>query len=476
MSIHVLVVDNDPIQSRTAELNLNKLGYKVTACNSGAEAIGLLLGKKGDEINLVLLDLSMPEISGIDVLRKVTPHRPDIPIIIHTAHGDVQHAVEALQEGAVDFIEKQDGVERLKTCIENVIRINRLQHEVHRLKRSSDGQVHFSDITGSSDAIEKTKTLAERAAQSNIPVLIKGESGVGKELFASAIHGSSARSGKPFIAVNCAAIPENLVESVLFGHEKGSFTGAIEKTIGKFREADGGTLFLDEIGELRLDVQVKLLRALQENEVEPVGAGKPVKVSVRLISATNRNLKDEVAKGSFREDLYYRINVFPFTIPSLKERKGDIIELLEHFADIFSAQENKSIRGISDEATKILCQYSWPGNVRQLENAVYRAVVLCDGNMLGVDDFQHIISAMDRTHKEAKNAAIPEDGFIALFDEKGEFKNLHDFEGELLQKALGHYKWKISEVSRRLNIGRSTLYRKIEEFGIVEEKHKDNAA
>ena len=236
--------------------------------------------------------------------------------------------------------------------------------------------------------------LGARAAQSDIPVLIEGESGAGKELIARAIQGTSARAGKPFVTVNCGAIPENLIESILFGHEKGSFTGASDKHLGKFQEADGGTLFLDEIGELRLDMQVKLLRALQEGEVDPVGSKRPVKVDVRIISATNRDLGQMAREGGFREDLYYRLNVFPVMVPALRDRAGDIAPLARHFIDRFAAEENKQVAGLTPQASQLLERFNWPGNVRQLENTIFRAVVLCDGALLDVCDFPQIAAAM----------------------------------------------------------------------------------
>jgi DNA-binding NtrC family response regulator len=361
--------------------------------------------------------------------------------------------------------------------------MSKLQGQLSRMQRNIEGEVAFSDIIGNSKVIQKTKELALKAGQSNIPILIKGDSGVGKELFARAVHGASARNGKPFVAVNCGAIPENLVESVLFGHERGAFTGAVEKTKGKFREAEGGTLFLDEIGELRADIQVKILRAIQEREVEPVGSSKTVKVNVRLVSATNRNLTEEVSIGNFREDLYYRINVFPFTIPPLRDRQEDIIDLLDHFTTQINTQESKQITGLTNDLKNLLSQYAWPGNVRQLENAVYRAVVMCDENILDIEDFAHIISAIYESNEELINDDILESlnknqrgyfkGLIQhtqlnLLDADNEFKRIHVLEAEIIKSALDFYEWRISKVARKLGIGRSTLYRKMHEYDLKE--------
>jgi DNA-binding NtrC family response regulator len=320
--------------------------------------------------------------------------------------------------------------------------------------------------------------LGTRAAQSDIPVLIEGESGSGKELVARAIQGTSARSGKPFVTVNCGAIPENLIESILFGHEKGSFTGASDKHLGKFQEADGGTLFLDEIGELRLDMQVKLLRALQEGEVDPVGSKRPVKVDVRIVAATNRDLGAMARDGSFREDLYYRLNVFPVTVPALRERSGDIAPLSRHFITRFAAEENKQVAGLTPQASQLLERFNWPGNVRQLENTIFRAVVLCDGAHLDVCDFPQIAAAMGMETAPRQNAvssassveparAAPTSAYgLNVTDAAGNIRKFVEMESEIIRMAIARYNGHMSEVARRLGIGRSTLYRKLKEFGL----------
>lgn len=482
---HILVVDNDPLQTRTLELSLQKLfDCSVTALNGGQEAIAFLTSEEGRDVDVVLLDLVMPEVDGLEVLRNVRPVRPHLPIIIVSAHGEISAAVEAMSEGAVDFVEKKDGDERLKVSIQNALRIQRLQGEVSRLERSNTGETSFNDIIGDSVQLLETKKLAQKAAESNIPVLLQGESGVGKELFARAIHGSGIQAGKPFVAVNCGAIPETLVESTLFGHEKGAFTGAVEKNIGKFREADGGTLFLDEIGELKPELQVKLLRTLQEGEVEPVGNSKSVKINVRIISATNRPLKDDIASGQFREDLYYRLNVFPVRIPPLRERTQDITLLVDYFIQRIATQENKHILGITDEANQLLKRYAWPGNIRQLQNAIYRAVVMTRNEWLDREEFGQILGAMEAagvdtapetSAKESDSAPMlnsPQlvDGsnYLRVLGENSEVKTLSEIEAELIEYALEFYEWRISEVARRLKIGRSTLYRKMSEFGLSE--------
>jgi DNA-binding NtrC family response regulator len=331
---------------------------------------------------------------------------------------------------------------------------------------------------------------AEKAAASSIPALIEGESGVGKEMIARAIHGSSARRARPFVAVNCGALPEHLIESILFGHEKGSFTGATERHTGKFIEADGGTLFLDEVGELPLTAQVKLLRALQEGEVEPVGARKPVKVDVRIVSATNRDLIADVKAGRFREDLFYRLHVFPIGVPPLRARRDDIPDLVRHFVTRFAAEEGKRVNRVSREALGLLMAHSWPGNVRQLENAVFRAVVMADGDEIGVDEFPQIVSnrstatpAADRMadlHPDANGdlgagvtiapPAAPEltiaGSSLALTDAQGQVRPFDALERDIIRFAISHYRGQMSEVARRLAIGRSTLYRKLESLNV----------
>lgn len=305
MTYHILVVDDDPFQCKTTKLALEKiLNYRVSTLSNGQQAIDILLSPKGTDIDLVILDLSMPGIDGLDVLKEVTPQRPELPIIINTAYGDIKKAVEALKLGAIDFIEKQDGFEKVKHCIENVRMRVGLSTEVKKLHKHNQNIYEFDDIIGDSVALRKSIKLAKKAAKSNIPVFLQGESGVGKELFARAIHSNSIRGAAPFISINCSAIPKDLVESTLFGHEKGAFTGAIQKNKGKFLEANGGTLFLDEVGELPLDVQPKFLRALQNMEIEPVGSEKVIDINVRIISATNKDLFEMTEKGSFREDLF----------------------------------------------------------------------------------------------------------------------------------------------------------------------------
>lgn len=483
----ILIVDDDPVQRRLLEAAIARLGYGVLTAPGGEPALNLLLSPRVETIALVLLDLVMPDVDGIAVLTQLRAVNQQLPVIVLTAKGGIDSAVEAMRAGASDFLVKPASPERIKVSIQNALKLGVLSGEVTRLKKKQENRLMFDDLIAKSAAMRQVIRLGQRAAQSNIPILIEGESGVGKELIARAIQGSSERAGKPFITVNCGAIPENLVESILFGHEKGSFTGAIEKHLGKFQEADGGTLFLDEVGELRLDMQVKLLRALQEGEVDPVGAKRSVKVDVRLMSATNSDLAERTRDGRFREDLYYRLNVFPVLIQPLRERREDIPALAQYFVTRFASEENKLLSGVAPDAMSLLESYSWPGNVRQLENTVFRAVVLCDGDVLEVADFPQIALAMGVTLHERKLAVAGAKAFAApgsaaesnqprpraaslyglsATDLAGHMRKLEEMEAEIIRMAIARYEGHMSEVARRLGIGRSTLYRKLKEFGL----------
>ena len=494
MAHTILVVDDDPVQRRLLEAVVTRAGMNVVTAPGGQPALELIEGPRGDQISCVLLDLVMPDMDGFEVLKRLRANQVALPVIVLTAKGGIDSAVEAMRAGANDFLVKPASPERITVSIRNQLKIGTLSGEVSRLKKKTENRLLFEDLVAESNEMRQVFRLGQRAAQSNIPILIEGESGSGKELVARAIQGSSDRVGKPFITVNCGAIPENLVESILFGHEKGSFTGATDRHAGKFQEADGGTLFLDEIGELRLDMQVKLLRALQEGEVDPVGAKRPVRVDVRIISATNRDLAELVSGGQFREDLYYRLNVFPISVPPLRVRREDIPALARYFIDRFASEENKPLSGMTADAAALLARFNWPGNVRQLENTIFRAVVLCDSTVLDVCDFPQIASAMgvdSQVRRPAPAVAqhVPlqpaaagtthrsSSGYqIALTDVGGHMRKLEDLEAETIRIAITRYDGHMSEVARRLGIGRSTLYRKLRELGLEPDADKDEAA
>src|ERR1700722_4765323 len=402
----MLVVDDDPVQCRILEGILQKSGYEAVVLDNGDAALGLLTGSDGARIDCVILDLVMPNLDGLGVLARLRQAAINVPVIVQTAHGGIDNVVSAVRAGAIDFVVKPVGVERLLVSLRNALNTSALEGELQRIRHSRSGTLGFKDIITKSPAMQAVLHTAEKAAASNIPVLISGESGVGKELIARAIHGTSDRRAKPFVAVNCGAMPENLVESILFGHEKGSFTGTTERHTGKFVEASGGTLFLDEVGELPLAAQVKLLRAIQEGEVEPVGGRKPLKVDVRIVSATNRDLIADVKAGRFREDLFYRLHVFPITVPPLRERLVDIPALTRHFLARFAAEERKRIRLITPGGLQGLWTFRWPGNIRQLENTLFRAVVLAEGDTIGQSEFPQIATQV--SGQPAEQPLVPD--------------------------------------------------------------------
>ncbi|WP_270374338.1 sigma-54-dependent transcriptional regulator [Marinicauda sp. Alg238-R41] len=478
MAKTVLVVDDDPTQRRLIQAVLEKQGHHPEMAESGEAAVDRV--KRGG-IDVVLLDLVMPGMDGMETLEVLKAREPDLPVIVLTAHGGIETVVKAMRGGACDFFVKPASPERIAVSIRNAFKVRDLTGEVTRLKKTNSGQLGFKDMVADAPAMRQVVRLGERAAKSNIPILVTGQSGVGKELVARSIMAASDRAGRPFVAVNCGAIPENLVESVLFGHEKGAFTGAVAKHLGKFQEADGGTLFLDEIGELPLDMQVKLLRALQEGEVDPVGGKRPVKVDVRIISATNRDLAEQVKSGEFREDLFYRLNVFPIEVPSLRERTEDIPALVRHFIARFNAQEGKAVLDASSETMDMLSNYEWKGNVRQLENAIFRAVVLSDGDYLTPADFPQISGMAPTLNKTpaavtGEAAAVPdapaeietdEDELsVNIFDDGGHVRPLEMIERDLIAFAIETYSGRMAEVARRLGVGRSTLYRKVREYDL----------
>ncbi len=489
----ILIVDDEPVQRRLMQALIEKMGYNTLCVDGGKAAIEALSGKQVSRISAVILDLVMPDMSGMEVLEALENYNIHPPVIVQTAQGGVETAVNAMRAGAIDFVVKPASPERLKVSIQNALKLGALEGELKRIKKTSAGKLTIDEIISASPSMNSVKSIAQKAAKSNIPVLIEGESGVGKEMISRAIQGMSDRSSKSFVTVNCGALPENLVESILFGHEKGAFTGASEKHLGKFQEASGGTLFLDEVGELTLDMQVKLLRAIQEGEIDPVGSSKPVKVDFRLISATNRNLEDEVREGNFREDLYYRLNVLPLTVPPLRLRREDIPELLRHFVARISAEEGRSnIKGIERTTLDMLCAFDWPGNIRQLENAVFRAVVLCEGDELTINEFPQVAIQLDYALPEVEAPKIdalaslqtaqptqatkshsPEH-LLNLLTHDDDIISLENAEYEIIKFAIEKYNGSMSKIARKLGIGRSTLYRKLREYGLEEQNSEDN--
>jgi DNA-binding NtrC family response regulator len=439
----------------------------------------------------------MPGADGIEVLRRCRALAPQTLVILVTAYASLETAVEALRQGAHDYIIKPLILEDVIGKVRRLLSLKQLAWEAQVLRREVESRFDFENLVGKSRVMADIMTLIRKVAPTNSTVLVTGESGVGKEVVARAIHHFSEQRDKLFLPVNCGAIPENLLESQLFGHLKGAFTGAVVTQEGLFQRARGGTIFLDEIGDMPQSLQVKLHRAIEQKEVLAIGSTTPVKVDVRIIAATNRVLKDEVAKGTFREDLYYRLNVFPIWVPPLRERREDIGELAMHFVTRCSAEEGKRVSGFSRDAMDLLQTYAWPGNVRQLENAVFRAVVLADGPELTVREFPQIAA-----HVEGFEVAIPpapaelsrqpaytgpamqgaenvipqtvevrssgSNGAIGIpaIDADGDIRPLEAIEADMIRLALGRYRGHMTEVAKRLNIGRSTLYRKMQEYGL----------
>lgn len=472
----VLLVDDEAGQRQLIETVVTRAGYRARQVSGGRAAVELLTGPEGNDIGAVILDLSMPDMTGLEVLAAVRPLRPTLPMIMLTGHSSVSTAVKAMRAGATDFLIKPASPDRVLAALSAAMNDALPNGELRPLTEKLTQSLAFTEIVGEAPAFRDALKLAAKAAKRNVPVLIEGESGVGKEVVAQAIHAASPRARAPLVVVNCGAIPANLVESVLFGHEKGAFTGAVERHIGRFGEADGGTLFLDEIGELPLEAQVKLLRALQTGQIEPVGGRGSSTVDVRIIAATNRDLASEVAAGRFREDLYYRLNVVPVTLPPLRARKGDIAALAKHFLARIRAQEDVAPQAISDEALALLTRFDWPGNVRQLQNALFRASVLCDDSILTPRDFPQLLSQSTggAVPSAATSAGTRSNGHtitadplgIQLFDGQGHLRPLESIEADVIKLAISHYRGRMSEVARRLQIGRSTLYRKLAELGL----------
>ncbi|MGC1747104.1 MAG: sigma-54 dependent transcriptional regulator [Pseudolabrys sp.] len=487
MSEVVLIVDDDPVQRRLLETTIQRYGYQTIVADGGDAAVKLFT-RPDTRIDAVVLDLVMPDLDGLGVLAFMREASLNIPVIVQTAHGGIDNVVSAMRAGATDFVVKPASPERLEVSLRNVLAARALAGELQRLKRRHEGTLTITDVITRSAAMQPVLKAAEKAAASAISVLLEGEPGVGKELIARAIHGSGTRRAKPFVAVNCGAMPETLVESILFGHEKGAFTGATERHAGKFVEADGGTLFLDEVGELPPPAQVKLLRALQEGAVEPVGGRKVVKLDVRIISATNRNLIADVKAGRFREDLFYRLHVFPLSVPPLRTRSEDVPDLARHFLTRFAAEEGKRVRGISREALSLLAAANWPGNVRQLENAMFRAVVLAEGEEIGINEFPQIAAQVSSDEASIPQLSEPSPAITAswpdgpadvvpvriatpahtlpITDSHGDVRPLEEIERDSIRFAISHYRGQMSEVARKLRIGRSTLYRKLEGLGL----------
>ncbi len=447
MPAKILVIDDEDSMCNFMEIMLTKEGYAVETANRGRDGVNLLKDKNFD---LVIADLNMPEMSGIDVLKEVRGFKKDQELIVMTAYASVDTAIEAMKQGAVDYITKPFKIDEIKMVIEKNINRKKLLKENDQLKRQLQGDNSFDNFIGNSEVVVKLKKFAQRIASSDSTVLIRGESGTGKDLIAKAIHLHSPRCGGPFVTINCAALPETLLESELFGHKKGSFTGAIKDKEGLFKVADGGTFFLDEVGNTSLSIQVKLLRVLEEKKITPVGDTWPIDVDVRLIAATNADLEDDVKQGRFRADLFYRLNVIPLQIPSLRERKDDIELLTRYFVSRFCKKANMPPKEVTPEALTLLTTYHWPGNVRELENTIERAVLLNRTEALDIADFP------DRLSQPEQIAAVNEQTPVN--------PTLESIEKAYIHYVMAQTGGKKTKAAKILGIDTSTLYRKIERY------------
>ena len=458
MATVLIIDDNETIRDGLAH-TVKKLGHDAVTAPSGAAGIAAFKARRG--IDFVISDLKMDGLTGVDVLRAITALDPDVPIMIVTGFGTVETAVEAMKLGAFDFLTKPFTPEVVKLKVARALELASARRARHKLEAENaylraDVAGRFTELIGASDKIGAVHRAIEKVAASDITVYIAGESGTGKELVARAIHRLSRRANGPFIKVNCGALTETLLESELFGHEKGAFTGAIKQKLGRFELADGGTLFLDEVGDVPPAMQVKLLRAVQEHEFERVGGESPIKVDVRVLSATNKDLDAEVASGRFRQDLYYRLHVVPIRLPALRDRREDIPLLAQHFVDKLGPKTNPRVRAVSDAALGRLMAYHWPGNVRELENAIEQALVFAESVDIGVSAlpaFLHGGPAADDDRLDVpKQLSLPE--------------ILDDLERQLILKAYEKAKGVKTETARLLGVKTSALYYKLEKYGI----------
>ncbi len=456
MKGRILVVDDEAEIRRSVRMILEYEGYDVQEASSGVEALALVERERPD---LVFLDIKMGGQDGLETLQKIRQVTETLPVVIISGHGTVSTAVEATKLGAFDFIEKPLASERVLVTIRNALDQTRLVDENRTLKRAVEAR---HQMIGESVSLRQIWDAIKRAAPTNATVLLLGESGAGKELVARAIHRNSLRSRDRFIQVNCAAIPEELIESELFGHEKGSFTGATEKQIGKFEQADRGTIFLDEVGDMSPKTQAKVLRVLQEGEVERLGSARTIKVDVRVIAATNKDLEAEIERGTFREDLYFRLSVIPIRVPPLRDRREDIPALVRHFVDLFSRESNRRPQRFTPAALEFMQKARWKGNVRELRNTVERLLIMTPGDNIDVDDLRDVIRADTRPAPAADapmNHMAP--GTLREFKESAERK--------FLVEKLRENAWNISKTAEVIGTPRSNLYKKLEQYAITQE-------
>jgi len=463
MADRVLVVDDEQSLRKVLAATLQREGYEVTVCGDGEEAISAL---ERDGADVVVTDLVMPRMDGLTLLRKVVARHPDVPVIVVTAHGRIDSAVEAMKAGAFDFLAKPFDHGELKAIIAKAARQSDYnQRNVVPEERQEGAARRYTEIIGRGRQMQELQQVIAKVADAPSTVLIQGESGTGKELVATALHETSSRRERPFIKINCAAIPRELVEAELFGFEKGAFTGAVQSKPGRFELADGGTLFLDEIGEIPVEMQVKLLRAIQESEFERVGGVKTTRVEVRLVAATSRDLGREIGAGRFREDLYYRLNVVPIHLPPLRERREDIPLLVEHFRQKYNARLRKNVERIEDEALACLAAYAWPGNIRELENVLERTILFAEGPRIGANDLPASL------RRQPPDAPAAEAQVPAASGPPGPLKEIvkgqvQAIERDLIVRGLEVTGGNVTRTAKLLKISRKSLQMKMKEFGL----------
>lgn len=456
-----IVDDEESILKLLTHWVKSKWGYNVKPFTNGTDALNALSEKP----SLVLLDIMLPDINGNDVLKKMKSMNENLPVIMLSAQGSVEVALESIRLGAFDYFPKPIDQNRLEPAIKNAIRNYELVKRINELEENLQKEYSFDNIISSDKSMQDVFRLVSKVLDNDITVLVEGESGTGKELIARAVHYNGIRKDKPFIVVNCASIPRELLESELFGHEKGSFTGAHQRKIGKFELGNGGTIFLDEIGEMEMSLQAKILRVIQEKEFERVGGTETIKTDVRILSATNRDLKEAVDSKEFREDLYYRLSSFPILVPPLRSRRGDIIILIEHFVKKFAAKLGKEVKGFHKNALKYLYDYDWPGNIRELENLVERCVILTDQNEIE----QNILPPQILSRDSSSSLGISDGD---LFGDNSPVVPFERLKEEAIKHAIKVTNGNIVEAAKKLNIGRATLYRLMDKYGI--EANREN--
>lgn len=457
----IFIVDDEPsIQKLLTHWVKNQWKYNVEIFDKGQDMLDNLSQKP----DLILLDIMLPDSNGVDLLPQIKEFDPNLPVIMLSAQGSIEVAMDSIRMGAFDYFTKPIDNNKLEPAIKNALRSYELHKRVEELEDQIQQEYSFDNIVSADKQMQSVFKLISKILNNDITVLIHGESGTGKELVARAIHYNGKRQNNPFVVVNCASIPRELLESELFGHEKGSFTGAHQRKIGKFEAANGGTLFLDEIGEMEMSLQAKILRVIQQKEFERIGGNQTIKTDVRILSATNRNLQQMVEDNEFREDLFYRLNSFPIVVPPLRSRRGDIVILIEHFLQKFNEKLDRDIKGISKKVMKIFFDYDWPGNIRELENTIERCIILTDKSEIDIDVLpEHLLTPSENITLDKNQAMFTENSPVIPFE---------TLKKEAIKHALDRTSGNVVEAAKKLKIGRATLYRLMEKYEIDSSKQK----